>query len=392
MTEAANRASQHAERDSLLMQRARTVALTARRRSAPNPWVGCVLTDATGTVVGEGATEPPGSRHAEVVALDTAGDRSRGGTAYVTLEPCSHHGRTPPCADALVRAGIARAVVAITDPDPDVAGQGIERLRAAGIVVDVGLHGHEVAHDLAPYLLHRTQGRAFTVVKTAMSLDARIAARDGSSRWITGPEARADAHGLRADSQAIMVGAGTALADRPRLTVRDAEPAPAQPPLRVVLDGRGRVPADGPLFDVADSPTLVVTSAASPDAAQQGWLGAGAKVLTVPAGPGGAGVDLRATLETLGGLGVLQVLVEGGAGLHAALLGHGLADRVVTYVAPTLLGTEGRTAFDVAGPASIADATRWQLTDVRRLGPDVRLDYLPGAASGSPTYTPRGDG
>ena len=214
MHEAAN---QHTERDSLLMQRARAVSLIARRRSAPNPWVGCVLTDADGAVVAEGATEPPGSRHAEAVALAaavaSAPDRARGGTAYVTLEPCSHHGRTPPCADTLIDAGIARVVVAIGDPDPDVAGQGIERLQAAGIDVTVGVHAAEVREDLAPYLLHRTQGRAFTVVKAAMSLDARIAARDGSSQWITSPEARADAHELRADSQAIMVGAGLGRGD-----------------------------------------------------------------------------------------------------------------------------------------------------------------------------------
>lgn len=377
----AEAATHHTERDSLLMQRARALALTARRRTAPNPWVGCVLTDRAGAVIAEGATEAPGSRHAEVVALDAAlavaGDRTRGGTAYVTLEPCSHHGRTPPCADALVRSGITRVVVALADPDPSVAGQGMARLRDAGITVDVGLHADDVRADLAPYLLHRTQGRAFTVVKTAMSLDARIAAADGTSQWITGPEARADAHHLRADSQAVMVGAGTALADRPHLTVRDTTPAPEHPPLRVVLDGRGRVPASGPLFDAAEAPTLVVTGPSSPDAAQQAWLAAGAKVLTVPAGPGGAGVDLPATLETLAGLGVLQVLVEGGAGLHAGLLAQGLADRVVTYVAPTLLGAGGRAAFDLAGPATIADATRWRLTDVRRLGPDVRLDYTP---------------
>jgi diaminohydroxyphosphoribosylaminopyrimidine deaminase/5-amino-6-(5-phosphoribosylamino)uracil reductase len=387
MSEAAN---QHTERDSLLMQRARAVALTARRRTAPNPWVGCVLTDTSGAIVAEGATEPPGSRHAEAVALAAAGDRARGGTAYVTLEPCSHHGRTPPCADALVRAGIARAFVAVTDPDPEVAGQGIERLRAAGISVDVGLHATEITHDLAPYLLHRTEGRAFTLVKTAMSLDARTAAADGSSQWITGPAARADAHGLRADSQAVMVGAGTALADRPHLTVRDAEPAPAQPPLRVILDGRGRVPAAGPLFDTTEAPTLIVTSAAAPDAAQQAWLGAGAKVLTVPAGPDGTGVNLQATLETLGGLGVLQVLVEGGARLHAALLAQHLADRVVAYVAPTLLGTDGRAAFDLAGPSTIAEATRWQLTEVSRLGSDVRMDFVPGGVAAAPAVPEAG--
>jgi len=379
MHEAAN---QHTERDSLLMQRARTVALAARRRSAPNPWVGCVLVDSTGAVIAEGATEPPGSRHAEAVALAAAlavvPDRVRGGTAYVTLEPCSHHGRTPPCADALVAAGIGRVVVAIDDPDPDVAGQGIERLRAAGIDVTVGVHAAEVREDLAPYLLQRTQGRAFTVVKTAMSLDARIAARDGSSQWITSPEARADAHELRADSQAVMVGAGTAIADRPSLTVRDVVDPPAQPPLRVVLDGRGRVPAEGPLFDTTDVPTLVVTTPVASDAAHQAWLAAGAKVLVVPQSKLRTGVDLTATLEILAGLGVLQVLVEGGAELTGALLHQGLADRVVTYVAPTLLGRDGRAAFDVAGPDTITVAARWQLTDVRRLGPDVRLDYTPG--------------
>lgn len=381
-------ANQHTERDSLLMQRARIVALSARRRSAPNPWVGCVLTDRAGAVIGEGATEAPGSRHAEAVALQAASthgaDRARGGTAYVTLEPCSHHGRTPPCADALVGAGITRVVVALEDPDPDVAGQGIARLRAAGVDVTVGLHAAEIRTDLAPYLLHRTQGRAFTVVKTAMSLDARITARDGSSQWVTSAQARADAHELRADSQAVMVGAGTALADRPRLTVRDlADPGtqPAQPPLRVVLDGRGRVPADGPLFATVEAPTLVVTSPASPDAAHHAWLAAGAKVLTVPPGPDGTGVDLTATLETLAGLGVLQVLVEGGSTLTGALVRAGLADRVVAYVAPTLLGRDGRPAFDVDGPATIAAAPRWDLTDVRRLGPDVRMDFVPGAGA-----------
>jgi len=378
MHEAAN---QQTERDSLLIQRARSVSVNARRRSAPNPWVGCVLTDADGAVIAEGATEPPGSRHAEAVALAAAlatdPERARGGTAYVTLEPCSHHGRTPPCADALIAAGIGRVVVAIDDPDPDVAGQGIARLRAAGIDVTVGVHAAEIRDDLAPYLLHRTQGRAFTVVKTAMSLDARIAARDGSSRWITSPEARADAHELRADSQAIMVGAGTALADRPSLTVRDVANPPALPPLRVVLDGRGRVPAEGPLFDTTDAPTLVVTTPVSPDAAHQAWLAAGAKVLVVPQSKLRTGVDLAATLETLAGLGVLQVLVEGGAELTGALLHQGLADRVVTYVAPTLLGRDARRAFDVVGPDTITDAARWQLTDVRRLGPDVRLDHTP---------------
>ncbi len=240
--------------------------------------------------------------------------------------------------------------------------------------------------------MHRRLGRAFTVVKTAMSLDGRIAARDGSSQWITGAASRADAHRLRAESQAIVIGAGTALADRPRLTVRDADgPVHAQP-LRVLLDATGRVPAEGPLFDPELAPTLVVTTERVPDDAQRSWLAAGAKVLTVPAAATGAGVDLAATLEVLAGLGVLQALVEGGAALSGSLLDDGLADRLVTYVAPTVLGRDGRPALDLAGPARIADAPRWRLVDVARVGTDVRLDYEPPLRDGQPPPWPNGEG
>src|SRR5215211_5822293 len=240
---------------------ARAVALAAgvRRRTAPNPWVGAVVAR-DGVVVGEGATEPPGGPHAEVVALRAAREAARGATVYVTLEPCVHHGRTPPCGDALIAAGVARVVVAAEDPDPRVAGEGIARLRAAGIDVTRGPRADAVVRQLAPYLHHRRTGRAFCLLKTATSVDGRTAAADGSSQWITGPIARADAHGLRADSQAIVVGAGTALADRPALTVRDIDPPVRVPPARVLLDARGRVPAAGPLFDTALAPTLVLTT------------------------------------------------------------------------------------------------------------------------------------
>ena len=193
--------------DAELMRRALRLAGTARRTTPPNPWVGCVLVR-DGEVVGEGATRPPGGPHAEIEALRAAGDRARGATAYTTLEPCSHHGRTPPCTDALLEAGVARVVVAIEDPDPHVAGQGIAVLRRAGVTVDVGTEADAATRLLAPYLVHRAEGRSFVVLKTATSLDGRIAARDGSSRWITGPAARADVHELRADSQAVIVGAG----------------------------------------------------------------------------------------------------------------------------------------------------------------------------------------
>ena len=366
------------QHDEERMALAARLAATARRRTAPNPWVGCMLVR-DGVVVGEGATEPPGGPHAEVVALTAAGDTARGATAYVTLEPCSHHGRTPPCADALVAAGVARVVVALEDPDPQVAGRGIARLREAGIAVTVGVGADAARLQLAPYLHHRRTGRAACLVKTALSVDGRTAAVDGSSQWITGPEARADAHGLRADSQAVVVGSGTALADRPALTVRDAHPLPVRPPLRVLLDARGRVPADGPLFDGA-APTMVVTTERAPAMVVDAWMAAGAKVETV-AETGGK-VDLAATLAILGAHGVLQAMVEGGAALHGALLAAGLVDRLTVYVGAALLGVGGKPGLDWPGPASIADAPRLRLVDARVLGDDVRLDYVPAVGAG----------
>ncbi|MGH9026374.1 MAG: bifunctional diaminohydroxyphosphoribosylaminopyrimidine deaminase/5-amino-6-(5-phosphoribosylamino)uracil reductase RibD, partial [Acidimicrobiia bacterium] len=226
-----------------------------RRTAPPNPWVGCVIVDG-GEVVGAGFHHRPGAAHAEVAALRAAGGRSRGSTAFVTLEPCAHHGRTPPCAEALVAAGVARVVVAVRDPDPRVSGRGIRALEEAGVAVDVGPGADAAARSLRSYLHHRRTGRAFALVKVATSLDGRTAAADGSSQWITGPEARADGHRLRAESQAVIVGAGTALADRPALTARDVTPAVERQPLRVLLDARGRVPAEGPMFDVTRAPTL----------------------------------------------------------------------------------------------------------------------------------------
>jgi diaminohydroxyphosphoribosylaminopyrimidine deaminase/5-amino-6-(5-phosphoribosylamino)uracil reductase len=367
--------------DAELMLRAAARAATARRRTPPNPWVGCLLVR-DGEVVGEGATQPPGGPHAEVEALRAAGDKARGATAYVTLEPCSHRGRTPPCADALIDAGVARVVVAIEDPDRNVRGLGIARLRERGVTVDVGVEAEAASRLLAPYLVHRALGRSFVALKTAASLDGRSAARDGSSRWITGPSARADVHELRADSQAVIVGAGTALADRPSLTARDTRDPVERQPLRVVLDAQGRVSAVGPLFDPSLAPTLVITTAAASEQSTSAWLAAGAKVQTVSAGPDNVGVDLRASLELLAGLGVLQALVEGGAQLAGALLDAGLVDRLVTYVAPTILGRDGRPSLGIAGPATIADAQRMRLVDVTRFGDDVRLDYEEPSPSG----------
>jgi diaminohydroxyphosphoribosylaminopyrimidine deaminase/5-amino-6-(5-phosphoribosylamino)uracil reductase len=336
--------------------------------------VGCVIVR-DGEIVGRGATEPPGQAHAEAGALRDAGVRARGATAYVTLEPCSHHGRTPPCVDALVAAGITRVVVALEDPDPKVAGRGIAGLRAAGIDVTLGVRAADAARDLAPYLHHRRTGRPFVVAKFAASVDGRIAAADGSSRWLTSDAARADAHELRADSQAIVIGAGTALADRPQLTVRAAKHAPHQPPLRVVLDARGRVAAEGPLFDVAAAPTLVITTTAAPPDRVDAWRAAGAKVEVVASAADGDGVDLDETFALLGREGVLQALVEGGGTLLGRVLQDHHAQRLVAYLAPLALGARGIPALAYPGPDDVDSAPRFTLVDVTRLGPDVRVDY-----------------
>jgi len=318
------------------MRAAVDAAAGVRATAHPNPWVGCAIVDGAG-LVALGATRPPGQAHAEVDALEAAGDRARGATAYVTLEPCSHHGRTAPCADALVEAGVARVVVALEDPDPRVSGQGIDRLRAAGVVVDVGCGADLVAAQLRPYLHQRRTGRPYVVVKLAATLDGRTAAPDGTSRWITGPEARADVHRLRAESDAIVVGAGTVRADDPELTVRDAD---GPDPERIVL---GR----------------------APDAAR-------ARPCTEWEG------SLEGLLDDLGGRGHVQVLVEGGATVAASFHRHGLVDRYVLYLAPALLGgDDGLGVLRGAGAATMADAWRGRFESVTRLGDDLRIDLTP---------------
>jgi diaminohydroxyphosphoribosylaminopyrimidine deaminase/5-amino-6-(5-phosphoribosylamino)uracil reductase len=382
-----------------------------RLTAPPNPWVGCVL-ERDGQVVGTGFHRAPGEPHAEVVALAEAGDRARGATAWLTLEPCSHQGRTPPCAPALLAAGVTRVVVALPDPDPRVSGRGIDRLRAAGVEVEVGPGADAARRSLRPYLHHRSTGRPLCLLKAAVTLDGRTAAADGSSQWITGPEARVDTHRLRAESQAVVVGAGTALADRPMLNVRhgpgvrgvpdvpgvrgvpdvpgvrgipdvpgvrgvpDVEDV-ARQPLRVLLDATGRVPADGPLFDPDLAATLVLTTAAVGKEAVKAWLDAGADVEVVPAAGGGPGVDLVAALTVLGGRGVLQAMVEGGPTLHGALVRYGLVDHMVLYVGGRLLGAAGLPLLAGPGPATIGEAPQWRITASRILGADIRLDCEP---------------
>jgi diaminohydroxyphosphoribosylaminopyrimidine deaminase/5-amino-6-(5-phosphoribosylamino)uracil reductase len=358
--------------DADLMARAVRIGERGRVSAPPNPWVGCTIVR-EGAVVGEGHHVRPGEAHAEVAALRATGSRARGATAYVTLEPCAHRGRTGPCVDALLEAGIARVVVALEDPDPQVQGRGFAALRAAGVEVEIGIGAREARASLAPYLHHRSTGRSFCLAKVALSIDGRIAAADGTSRWITDEAARADAHQLRAESQAIVIGSGTALADAPALTVRGVT-APPQPPLRVVLDARGRVPATGPLFEDPSAPTLVVTSEDAPLVTTDAWQAAGAKVEIVPRAAGGEGLVLRDVLSLLGRYDVLQAMVEGGARLHGALVADDLVDHLVAYVAPTVLGIDALPAFAWNGPGTLAAAPRFELEAVSRLGDDARFD------------------
>jgi diaminohydroxyphosphoribosylaminopyrimidine deaminase / 5-amino-6-(5-phosphoribosylamino)uracil reductase len=361
------------------MRRALDLAVLGRGTTSPNPMVGAVLVRA-GEVVGEGWHRAPGEPHAEVLALHRAGPRAAGATCYVTLEPCAHHGRTPPCAAALIAAGVTSVVAAIEDPDPNVRGQGFARLRAAGVRVEVGVGAAEAEAQNAAFLLHRRQGRPRVTLKAAASLDGKVAAPDGTSQWITGEDARADAHRLRAEADAVAVGAGTALADDPRLTVRLPGWTGRQP-LRVLIDATGRTgPANLHLFDGA-APTLVASTAAAPSRALQAWAAAGAEVLVCPDAPaatGETGVDLAFLAKALGERGVLELLVEGGPRLHASFWEAGLADRLVWYLAPLVIGGDGAPGLlPAAGARTLAAARALRVESVERLGPDLRIVGYP---------------
>jgi diaminohydroxyphosphoribosylaminopyrimidine deaminase/5-amino-6-(5-phosphoribosylamino)uracil reductase len=326
--------------DEVFMARAVELASTVRHSTSPNPWVGAIIVASSGAEF-EGATHPPGGPHAEQVALAAADASAEGATLYTTLEPCAHHGRTGPCTDAVIRAGVARVVVAMEDPDPLVAGSGLGRLRDAGITVEVGCGAEAVREQLAPYIHHRMTGRPWVVVKSAMSLDGRTAAPDGTSQWITSAPARADGHRIRAESDAIVVGAATVRSDDPALTVRDWAPASdhgAVDPLRVVL-------GDDFPDEARVHPCLI-------------WTGA-----------------LPALLDDLGERGVVQLMVEGGASVVAAFGQAELVDRYVIYVAPAFFGgDDGVPLFGGPGVPTVAELARGHFVGVERIGPDVRVE------------------
>lgn len=336
----------------------------------PNPRVGCVLVR-DGQVIGEGWHEVAGGPHAEVAALNAVTGSAQGATAYVTLEPCCHHGRTPPCSQALIDAGVGRVVVAMQDPNPRVAGEGLEQLRKAGIEVAVGLMGPQ-AEALNPGFIKRMRtGRPYVRNKLAMSLDGRTAMASGESQWITGEAARRDVQRLRARSSAIVSGIGTVLADDPSLNVRLG--GQDRQPLRVVLDPRLSMPATAKMLDLPGR-TLVVT-AAEPDEAWERLETRGAEVISVPDGPDA--VDLHAMLELLGRREVNEILLETGATLSGAMLRAGLIDELVIYMAPRLMGDAARGLFRLPGLESMADTLALTIDDVRAVGNDWRITARP---------------
>lgn len=348
------------------MRHALRLAARALGTAAPNPAVGCVLVGPDGRIVGRGFTRAGGRPHAETVALKAAGARARGATAYVTLEPCAHHGQTPPCADALVEAGVARVVAAVEDPDPRVSGKGLERLRAAGIAIDNGVLAREAAALNAGFFLKVREARPLVTLKIAQSLDGRIATSSGESRWITGPEARAYGHLLRARHDAILVGIETALADDPELTCR-LPGLEERSPLRVVLDSRLRLSEWSKLAQSArERPTLVFTTAApgGPLAA------AGVEILRVQRDARGR-PEIGAVLRELAGRGITRLLVEGGAGVHASFLDRGFADRLEIFTAPTLLGGAGHPAIGALAALALEEAPRFSRVGRLRLGADL---------------------
>jgi diaminohydroxyphosphoribosylaminopyrimidine deaminase/5-amino-6-(5-phosphoribosylamino)uracil reductase len=352
------------------MRRAIELAAGVEGTTSPNPHVGCVLVR-DGRIIAEGATEPPGGPHAEAAALREAGAAARGATAYVTLEPCAHFGRTPPCADALAEAGIAAVHVALADPDRNVGGGGIEKLRAAGINVTLGDGETEGRRLLEAYLHHRTTGLPFVVAKFAATLDGKIAAASGDSRWVAGEAARARAHEHRTKVDAIMCGVNNVLLDDPQLTARPGGVAADRQPLRIVADSRGRTPLDARVLGPGGR-SIIATTAASSDAWRGELEARGAEALVLPAGEDGR-VDLRSLMQELGGRGVLSLLAEGGGVLHASLFAAGLVRKVHAYIAPKIVGGTAYPAVAGEGARTMAEALTLQDIEVERLGDDVLI-------------------
>ena len=355
--------------DAGFMRAALALARRGLGRTWPNPSVGCLIVK-DGMVVGRGWTQPGGRPHAETEALAHAGRNAKGADAYVTFEPCCHHGKTPPCTDVLIAAGIRRVVVAVEDPDSRVSGKGVAALRAAKIAVDLGVCADEEREVNAGFLSTVLRGRPLVTLKLATSLDGRLAVASGESRWITGESARARGHLLRATNDAVMVGSGTVLADDPELTCR-LPGLSDRNPVRVVIDGSMRVPLTARLVaDAKQTRIWFVVRHGISGERRAALTSCGVGVIDVPATATGE-TDLAATLAALGTRGITRVLVEGGARLAAALVRGGLVDRIAWFHAPSLIGGDGRPALDALGVAAPGEAPRFVHAGVEAIGDDM---------------------
>ncbi len=371
------------------MARALELARGVLGTTSPNPAVGAVVVR-DGRIVGEGATAPPGGPHAEVTALAAAGDAARGATLYVTLEPCSVYGRTPPCGDAILAAGVREVVVACADPDPRVDGGGIRWLREAGLVVRGGDGAAAALEHYRAYTQHRRTGRPFVIAKWAASLDGKIAATSGDSRWVSGAQTRAWSHRLRVEHDAILVGVDTILLDDPQLTARpDPAPATVVQPLRVVLDSRGRTPVGARVLAGQDAaPTVICCTAAAPADWRAGIEATGARVVEFPPGADGR-VDLPALLDWLGAEGVVSLIVEGGGRVHGAFFDARLVQEVRAVVAPMVIGGDAAAAVVGVGAERMADVVRLRDLRVERLGDDLLVSARPVPPAPPETVTIR---
>jgi diaminohydroxyphosphoribosylaminopyrimidine deaminase / 5-amino-6-(5-phosphoribosylamino)uracil reductase len=339
----------------------------------PNPSVGCVVVRDDGRVVGRGTTAPGGRPHAEPIALAMAGEQARGATAYVTLEPCCHWGRSPPCTGALIAAGVARVVVAATDPDPRVNGQGLAKLRDAGIRVETGLLQAEALEPLMGFSHRITLGRPMVTLKLASTLDGRIATQAGESQWITGPEARRRVHAMRGRHDAVMAGVGTVLADNPELTCR-IPGFRATPVVRIIADSHLRTPLTSRLLATAGViPTWFLLREGTNLAREEAFVDVGAKLIKVPGST--AGVDLKAAMTALGSAGLTRIMVEGGGQLAAALLRADLVDRIAWFHAPSIMGGDGWPAVQAFGTATLAQLRHFRRDCITAIGDDMLSEF-----------------
>lgn len=366
-----------ADQDMLYMKRALELAARGRGRTSPNPMVGAVVVKED-RIIGEGWHQRAGGPHAEVFALEEAGEAARGAALYVTLEPCSIFGRTPPCAPAVIRSGITRVIIASRDPNPRVDGQGSAALRQAGLVVEEGLLEEEARSLNEVYHKYITTGRPFVLVKVAMSLDGAVAAQSGDARWISGAESRARTHQLRAEYDAILTGSGTVAADDPLLTARSQDPE-ARQPLRIILDSRGSISATARLVTTAgEFPTLLVTTEQAPPEKIELLKRAGLEALVLESRQGR--IPLPELLSELGRRKITGVLVEGGPTLVTAFINEGLFDKLVFFMAPKLLGADARPFYCEIGPPRVNDALTLDIRRVGQCGADVIIEAYPREA------------